>query len=60
VGEQAVRVFCSHRRVDKPAVEAFATRLRADGIEAWRWQKGWRAVGVRAFHATRQHRRRDT
>jgi len=36
----ARRVFCSHRGIDKPAVEAFARRLRAAGIDAWldRWE----------------------
>lgn len=29
------RVFCSHRSVDKPEVQAFAARLRAAGIDAW-------------------------
>jgi hypothetical protein len=28
-------VFCSHASADKPAVKAFAERLRADGIDAW-------------------------
>jgi tetratricopeptide (TPR) repeat protein len=31
----AIRVFCSHRSVDKPEVEALAARLRAAGIDAW-------------------------
>jgi hypothetical protein len=37
-----VRVFCAHRTVDKPRVEAFARRLRADGIDAWldKWEIG--------------------
>ena len=30
----AVKVFCSHRGVDKPEVEAFARRLRDSGIDA--------------------------
>lgn len=30
-----VKVFCSHRGVDKPEVEAFARRLRDSGIDAW-------------------------
>ena len=36
----AVKVFCSHRSVDKPEVEAFATLLRKKGIDAWfdRWE----------------------
>ncbi len=34
-----VKVFCSHRRVDKSRVEAFARRLREDGIDAW--LDGW-------------------
>lgn len=29
------KVFCSHRGVDKPTVEAFAKRLREIGIDAW-------------------------
>jgi hypothetical protein len=29
------KVFCSHRSTDKPAVEAFAGRLRERGIDAW-------------------------
>ena len=29
------KVFCSHRSVDKPAVDEFARRLRAQGIDAW-------------------------
>ena len=34
------KVFCSHRQVDKPAVEAFARRLRERGIDAWfdKWE----------------------
>lgn len=32
---KAPKVFCSHRQVDKPAVEAFARRLRERGIDAW-------------------------
>ncbi len=37
-----MRVFCSHRSVDKPVVLAFAERLRADGIDAWvdEWEIG--------------------
>lgn len=37
-----VRVFCSHRSVDKPVVLAFAERLRADGVDAWvdSWEIG--------------------
>ena len=33
-------VFCSHASADKPAVLAFAERLRADGFDAWvdRWE----------------------
>jgi len=31
----AVKVFCSHRRVDKAVVAEFARRLREDGIDAW-------------------------
>ena len=31
---QPKKVFCSHRVVDKPAVEAFARRLRESGIDA--------------------------
>lgn len=36
----AVKVFCSHRGVDKPEVEAFARRLRDSGIDAWfdKWE----------------------
>ena len=30
-----VKVFCCHRSVDKPRVEAFARRLIADGIDAF-------------------------
>lgn len=33
--KQAPKVFCSHRQVNKPAVEAFALRLRVRGIDAW-------------------------
>jgi tetratricopeptide (TPR) repeat protein len=33
--EKPRRVFCSHRSVDKPEVEAFARRLREAGIDAW-------------------------
>jgi len=35
-------VFCSHRRADKPIVEAFARRMRQDGIDAWldKWEIG--------------------
>ena len=29
------KVFCSHRSVDKPAVDEFARKLRAQGIDAW-------------------------
>ncbi len=38
--EKAPKVFCSHRQVDKPAVEAFASQLRARGIDAWfdKWE----------------------
>ena len=38
--EIAPKVFCSHRQVDKPAVEAFARRLRERGIDAWldKWE----------------------
>jgi len=38
----AVKVFCSHRRADKPIVEAFARRMRQDGIDAWldKWEIG--------------------
>lgn len=37
---KARKVFCSHRQVDKPAVEAFARRLRERGIDAWldKWE----------------------
>ncbi|MBL8327814.1 MAG: CHAT domain-containing protein [Rubrivivax sp.] len=37
---QAPKVFCSHRQVDKPAVEAFATRLLERGIDPWfdKWE----------------------
>jgi tetratricopeptide (TPR) repeat protein len=37
---KAPKVFCSHRQVDKPAVEAFARRLRERGIDAWldKWE----------------------
>jgi len=38
---QPPKVFCSHRQVDKPAVEAFARRLREEqGIDAWldKWE----------------------
>ena len=33
-------VFCSHRGIDKPAVEDFARRLREAGIDAWldKWE----------------------
>lgn len=36
----SIRVFCSHRSVDKPEVEALAARLRAAGIDAWldKWE----------------------
>ncbi|MGH8903846.1 MAG: CHAT domain-containing protein [Egibacteraceae bacterium] len=36
----SIRVFCSHRVVDKPRVELFARRLREDGIDAWldKWE----------------------
>ncbi len=36
----AIRVFCSHRSVDKPDVEAFAVKLRQAGIDAWldKWE----------------------
>ncbi|MEJ8846112.1 tetratricopeptide repeat protein [Variovorax rhizosphaerae] len=38
--ENAPKVFCSHRNVDKPAVEDFARRLRERGIDAWldKWE----------------------
>jgi tetratricopeptide (TPR) repeat protein len=38
--EKPPKVFCSHRQVDKPAVEAFARRLRERGINAWldKWE----------------------
>jgi hypothetical protein len=41
-GEDPIKVFCSHRRADKPLVEAFAARLRHDGIDAWldKWEIG--------------------
>ena len=29
------KVFCSHRRIDKPAVKELARKLLAAGIEAW-------------------------
>jgi hypothetical protein len=34
------KVFCSHRGVDKSAVEAFARQLREAGIDAWldKWE----------------------
>lgn len=53
VGERAVRVFCSHCRPDKAGVEAFARRLRADGIEAWldRWEIAPGADVVKAIEA---------
>ena len=35
MGENAPKVFCSHRSVDKPAVEDIARRLRERGIDAW-------------------------
>lgn len=35
MSESAPQVFCSHRSVDKPAVQEFAARLRARGIDAW-------------------------
>ncbi len=37
---KAPKVFCSHRQVDKPAVEAFARRLRECGVDAWldKWE----------------------
>lgn len=36
----AMKVFCSHRSTDKPAVEDFARRLRDRGIDAWldKWE----------------------
>ena len=30
-----MKVFCCHRSTDKPVVEPFAERLRADGVDAW-------------------------
>ncbi len=38
--ERGPKVFCSHRQVDKPAVEAFARRLLDRGIAAWldKWE----------------------
>lgn len=33
--EKPPKVFCSHRNVDMPAVEAFARQLRERGIDAW-------------------------
>ena len=30
-----VKVFCSHRAVDRPRVKEFAARLLARGIDAW-------------------------
>ncbi len=35
-----LKVFCSYRSSDAAVVEAFATRLREAGLEAWfdRWE----------------------
>ena len=35
MGENTPKVLCSHRSVDKPAVEDIARRLRERGIDAW-------------------------
>ena len=39
-GPDALRVFCSYRSSDAGAVEDFAARLRARGVDAWfdRWE----------------------
>ena len=38
--EKTPKVFCSHRQVDKLAVEVFARRLRERGVDAWldKWE----------------------